>query len=129
MHKLLNLQKWAEVLGEEIPFSPVRGMASLMNAVTVSAVTQLGQNLATCTIEATADADVASGNIAHGKGFTPDFAIITAILPQGVLKQWSWTPASTDGTNIVFTGANVVGSGVAGAQVRCWFGRVWSGAR
>jgi hypothetical protein len=98
-------------------------------AVTVSAVSPLtlpGGNLSLCTITATADADVASGNIAHGFSFTPDFALITPILPQGALKAWAWTQASTTGTNIVFTGNNVTGSGVAGAQVQMWFGRLHS---
>ena len=58
--------------------------------------------------------------------FTPDFALITPILPQGALKAWAWTPLSTTGTNIVFTGNNVVGSGVAGASVQMWFGRLHS---
>lgn len=98
-------------------------------AITVSAVTFLtppASNLAICTITATADADVASGNIAHGMSFTPDFALITPILPQGALKAWAWTAASTTGTNIVFTGNNVAGSGVAGASVQMWFGRLFS---
>jgi hypothetical protein len=96
-------------------------------AVTVSAVTQIGQNLCTFTIAATADVDVNSGNIAHGKGFTPDFFIITPLQPQGALKQWSFT--SADATNLVFTGANVVGSGVAGAQVQIWAGRLHTKVR
>lgn len=98
-------------------------------AVTNSAVTPLtapASNLSTCTVTATADGDTTTGNIAHGMSFTPDFALITPILPEGALKAWAWTAASTDGTNIVFTGNNVVGSGVAGAQIRVWFGRIMS---
>lgn len=98
-------------------------------AVSNSAVVALGNNLSTCTITATADADTTTGNIAHGKAFTPDFAILTAILPQGELKAWSWDAANTDGTNIVFVGNNVAGSGNAGAQLRVWFGRVHSISR
>jgi hypothetical protein len=97
--------------------------------VTNSAVTPLTlptSNLSTCTIIATADTDTTTGNIAHGFSFTPDYAILTPILPQGGLKAWSWAQASTDGTNIVFVGNNVAGSGNAGAQLRVWFGRVMS---
>lgn len=104
-------------------------MLPVFGAVTPSAVTNWGNgatlgNLRQCTIEATADADVASGNIAHGLPFTPDIAFVIPILPQGALKAWAWTRASTGAVNIVFTGNNVVGSGVAGAQVLCVFGRL-----
>lgn len=83
-------------------------------------------NLVTCTITATADADTTTGNIAHGLSYIPTFAIITPIQPQGALKAWAWIAASTDITNIVFTGNNVATSGVAGASVRVWFGRLHS---
>lgn len=83
-------------------------------------------NLATLTVAATADGDTTTGNIAHTMLFTPDFAIVTPILPQGALKAWSWAQAATDGTNISFVGNNVVGSGVAGASLRVWFGRLHS---
>lgn len=83
-------------------------------------------NLVTCTIIATADADVTTGNIAHGLSYTPTFAILTPILPMGGLKAWSWDQANTGATNIVFVGNNVVGSGNAGAQLRVWFGRLHS---
>jgi hypothetical protein len=89
-------------------------------------LTPPASNLATLTVTATADADTTTGNIAHGMSFTPDFAILTPIQPQGALKAWSWVQASTDGTNIVFTGNNVAGSGVAGASLRVWFGRLHS---
>lgn len=89
-------------------------------------LTPPASNLATCTITATADGDTTTGNIAHAMPFTPDFAIITPILPQGALKAWSWAQAATDGTNISFVGNNVTGSGVAGASVRVWFGRLHS---
>lgn len=87
-------------------------------------LTPPASNLATLTVTATADADVTTGNIAHTMPFTPDFAIVTPILPQGALKAWSWAQAATDGTNISFVGNNVVGSGVAGASLRVWFGRL-----
>lgn len=101
-------------------------------AVTVSAVAAVfapiipTTNLVTATITATADADTTTGNVAHGLSYTPTFAIITPIQPQGALKAWAWVSASTTGTNIVFTGNNVTGSGVAGASVQVWFGRLHS---
>src|SRR3990172_4217150 len=98
-------------------------------AVSNTAAVALGNNLSTLTVTATADADVTTGNIVHGKGFTPDFAILTPILAPGGLKDWAWDQANTDATNIVFLGNNVAGSGVAGAQLRVWFGRVHSISR
>lgn len=98
-------------------------------AVTVGTVTPLtppGGNLSLVTVIATADADVTTGSIAHGFSFTPDFALITPVLPQGALKAWSWAQASTGGTNISFVGNNVTGSGVAGVSVQMWFGRLHS---
>lgn len=98
----------------------------LFGAVTntaVAAVAGGGSNLRTCDITATADADATTGNIAHGFGFTPDYVEITPILAPGGLKAWAWDRANTDGTNIVFLGNNVVGSGNAGAQLRVVFGR------
>jgi hypothetical protein len=95
-------------------------------AVTVSAVQRLGRLLSTFTVQATADADVTTGNVAHGLGFIPDFVIITPLLPEGVLKRWSWDVANTDATNIVLIGANVVGSGAATPQIRCWCGTIHS---
>lgn len=98
-------------------------------AVTNSAVTPLtapSSNLSTCTVTATADGDTTTGNIAHGLPFTPTFAMITPILPQGGLKAWSWDAANTDGTNIVFVGNNVATSGTANPQIRVWFGRIHS---
>lgn len=98
-------------------------------AVTNTAVVFLtlpASNLATLTVTATADADVTTGNIAHTMPFTPDFSIVTPILPQGALKAWSWAQAATDGTNISWVGNNVAGSGVAGASLRVWFGRLHS---
>jgi hypothetical protein len=123
-----TLGTWKE-LGLE--FHRLTGLlpTAIMQAVTVSAVTQLGQNLATCTIEATADGDAGSGNIPHGKGFTPDFVIIIPLLPQGALKNWAWTVAGTDGTNIAFACGTAAGSGVAGQQVRMIFGRLHTEVR
>ncbi len=98
-------------------------------AVTPSAVTFLtlpASNLAFITVAATADGDTTTGNVAHTMTFTPDFALITPLLPQGALKAWSWAKAATDGTNISFVGNNVTGSGVAGASVQMWFGRLHS---
>lgn len=96
-------------------------------AVTVSAVTFLtppASNLATATIAATADGDVTTGLVAHGMSFTPNFAIITPLLPQGALKAWSWDQVNTGAVNIRFIGNNIVGSGVAGQQVQVWFGQL-----
>ena len=98
-------------------------------AVTNTAVVFLtppASNLATLTVTATADGDTTTGNIAHGMTFIPDFSIVTPILPQGALKAWSWAQAATDITNISWVGNNVAGSGVAGASLRVWFGRVHS---
>jgi hypothetical protein len=98
-------------------------------AVTNTAVVFLtlpASNLATLTVTATADADTTTGNIPHTMPFTPDFSIVTPILPQGALKAWSWAQAATDGTNISWVGNNVAGSGVAGASLRVWFGRLHS---
>jgi hypothetical protein len=102
---------------------------AIMQAVTVSAVTQLGQNLAMCEIEATADGDAASGNIAHGKGFTPDYVLIIPLLPQGALKNWAWTVAGTGAVNIAFACGTAAGSGTAGNQVRMIFGRLHTEVR
>jgi hypothetical protein len=98
-------------------------------AVTVGAVTFLtlpASNLALFTVIATADGDTTTGNVAHLMPFTPDFALITPVLPQGALKAWSWAQAATTGTNISFVGNNIVGSGVAGVSVQMWFGRLHS---
>lgn len=81
-----------------------------------------GRLIRTFTVTATADADVSTGNIAHGfldeagAAVAPDFALIMPLLVAGVLKGWAVT--TLDATNIALTGQNVVGSGNAGAQIR-----------
>lgn len=101
----------------------------VFGAVTVSAVTNWGGgatvgNLRTCTVIATADADTTTGNIAHGLPFVPEIGIPIPLLPMGALKAWSWDRVNTDATNTVFVGNNVVGSGNAGIQLLCIFGRL-----
>lgn len=101
----------------------------VFGAVTVSAVTNWGGgatlgNLRQCTVIATADADVTTGNIAHGLPFTPDFGLPIPLLPMGALKAWSWDRVNTGAVNTVFVGNNVVGSGNAGIQLLCIFGRL-----
>ncbi len=67
-------------------------------------------------LEATADGDITSGNIAHGLGSIPLSKYLTALLVEFYVS----TPAITtlDATNIVVTMSNAGGSGVANDQMR-----------
>lgn len=68
-------------------------------------------------IEATADADVSTGNIAHGLGRVPGTVALTSLLQ--VLAGLSlWAVTTIDANNIVLTSSAAVGSGGAGDQVR-----------
>lgn len=85
-------------------------------AVTVTTVLA-GKTIFIADIEATADADVSSGNIAHGLGAVPlDFSIVNLQQAPAALSAWALT--TKDATNLVLTASNAVGSGAAGAQVR-----------
>lgn len=84
-------------------------------AVTVTPVLA-GDNMYIADIEATADSDVSSGNIAHGLGDAPLDISLTALKPEHYLS----TPyvSTKDATNVVITMANATDSGVSGAQTR-----------
>lgn len=85
------------------------------------------QNIHSYNLIATADADTTL-TFAHTLGFTPTFAYITAISPQGVLSGWTWDPSVTDATNVGFVKTSTaMGTGNAAAQVRVEVGRHWSG--
>ena len=96
-------------------------------AVTVTANASLsGVNTKVWDIIATADADVTTGDIAHGFGEIPSVIILTPTLAAGILKGWFVDLANTDATNIVLTGQNVMSSGNAGIQLRLIASRVHS---
>lgn len=87
-----------------------------MCAVTVTTVLA-GVTTFIADVEATADADVTTGNIAHGLGAVPQLLTLCPLLQaEAALSQWAITTA--DATNLVATAANAVGSGGAGNQVR-----------
>jgi hypothetical protein len=96
-------------------------------AVTVTANTALsGANTKVWDIIATADADVGSGDIAHGFGEIPSIIQLIPTLPEGILKGWYLDLANTDATNIVLIGQNVMSSGDAQIQLRLVASRVHS---
>lgn len=68
-------------------------------------------------VEATADADVTTGNIAHGLGVAPAHLSVANLL-QAAAALSAWALTTVNATNIVGTAANAVGSGAAGNQVR-----------
>jgi len=84
-------------------------------AVTVTPVLA-GANIYIADITATADADVTSGNIAHGLGAAPLDISLTPLKAEHYVS----TPyvSTKDATNVVVTMSNASGSGVAGAQTR-----------
>lgn len=85
-------------------------------AVTVTTVLA-GVTTFIADVEATADADVTTGNIAHGLGAAPAVLSLANLLqPSAALSAWAVTTA--DATNLVLTASNAVGSGAAGNQVR-----------
>lgn len=84
-------------------------------AVTVTPILA-GENMYIADIEATADADVSSGNIAHGLGDAP---LDISLVPLQAEHYLSAPYVSTkDATNVVVTMENATNSGVAGAQTR-----------
>jgi len=68
-------------------------------------------------VEATADGDLTSGNIAHGLGAVPLSVFVTP-LQQAAGALSAWAATTLDATNVVLTKSGAAGSGVAGAQVR-----------
>lgn len=67
-------------------------------------------------VEATADADTGSGNVAHGLAETPLEVVLTPLLAAARISDWILT--TRDGTNVAVGKTTTVGSGAAGAQVR-----------
>lgn len=87
-----------------------------MCAVTVTTVLA-GIEMFICDVEATADADATTGNIAHGLGVIPKDVTITELLQvSAAISAWALTGRTN--TNLVATKGVGVGSGAAGAQVR-----------
>lgn len=84
-------------------------------AVTVTTILA-GTSRFIADLESTADADVTSGNIAHGLGAAPLSLFLTALLVEFYLSEPALT--TVDATNLVVTLANNVGAGVAGDQMR-----------
>lgn len=84
-------------------------------AVTVTTVLA-GTSRFIADIESTADADITSGNIAHGLGAIPLSVKLTPLLTEFFTS--APNVSTIDGTNLVVTLANAVGSGVANAQMR-----------
>lgn len=84
-------------------------------AVTVTTILA-GTSRFIADLEATADGDITSGNIAHGLGAIPLSIYLTALL----VEFYTSIPALTtvDITNLVVTMSNAGGSGVANDQMR-----------
>ena len=87
-----------------------------MCAVTVTTVLA-GITTFIADIEATADADVTTGNIAHGLGAVPQVVTLTNLL-QASAALSAWAVTTIDATNLVGTASAAAGSGAAGNQVR-----------
>ena len=87
-------------------------------AVTVTTVSQDADSFV-FDVETTADADVSSGNVAHGLGPGAPFKVFLTALQQAEALLSGWAVTTIDGTNVVLTASAAVGSGVAGAQIRC----------
>lgn len=83
-------------------------------AITVTPANPQGINLKKWNLVATADADTASGNIAHGFGAIPFAVWFVPILAAGQLSNWAAT--TIDANNIVATKTTAVGSGNANPQ-------------
>ena len=67
-------------------------------------------------IEATADGDTVTGNIAHGLGAVPRSISIVGLTVAAQLSLWVAT--TIDATNIELTKDTAAGSGAVGNQVR-----------
>lgn len=87
-------------------------------AVTVTTISRDADSLV-FDVEATADADVSSGNVAHGLGPGIPFKVFLTPLQQAEALLSGWAVTTIDGVNIVLTASAAVGSGVAGDQIRC----------
>ena len=93
-------------------------------AVTVTASKTTGQNTRSWLIEMTADADITSGNIAHGLPFVPTWYTLTPLLD--AFYTGRYFISTIDATNVVVTAANAVGSGAAGDALLLTVGRLHS---
>lgn len=75
-----------------------------------------GANSHISDVEATADADATTGNIAHGLGEAP---LIPFVTPRAAAARLSLWICTSDNTNyVLLKAAGVGGSGAAGIQVR-----------
>lgn len=74
-----------------------------------------GANSHISDVEATADGDTTTGNIAHGLGEAPLIPFVTPRAAEARISLWICT---SDATNYVLLKATTGGSGVAGVQVR-----------
>ena len=86
-------------------------------AVTVTIVLA-GTSRFIADVTATADADVTTGNIPHGLGATPLSKYLTMTQAFAAAAYPGWCIITLDATNFTVDKANIVGSGVAGVQVR-----------
>ena len=88
-------------------------------AVTVTTVLA-GYTTFIASVIATADADVTTGNIAHGLGAAPLLFGVTPVLSQALTALSAWAIAVPGATNIVGTKLASTGSGNAGIQALIW---------
>ncbi len=87
-------------------------------AVNITVVRQGADNRSThvADVEATADGDAAAV-IPHGLGLTPEEVALTGLSAAAQLSLWVTT--AIDAVNVTLGKTVAVGSGAAGAQVRC----------
>jgi len=85
-------------------------------AVTVT-TTLAGKNAFAATVTATADADVTTGNIAHGLSAAPLIYGITQILSQALAAMSNWALTTVNATNLVGTKLATTGSGNGSPQI------------
>ena len=69
-------------------------------------------------VTATADADT-TATIAHGMAAAPEIVILSGLTTGAAGFRLSGWCFAVDATNVTLTKSTAVGSGVAGAQVRC----------
>ncbi len=91
-------------------------------AVTVTAVKAVGYNTRSWTIIMDQDADVTTGNIAHGLPFTPDWYVLTPLNED--FFTGSYHIDTVDATNVVVHKTNAAGSGNAAPACLLTVGRL-----
>lgn len=88
-------------------------------AVTVATVLG-GYTTFIASVICTADADVGTGNVAHGLGVAPKLFGVTQVLSQALTALSAWSIAVPGATNIVGTKLASTGSGNAAIQCYIW---------